>query len=67
MIQINKTSRFETRSNSTPKAKKLKIADTDEIQKASETLTEELLFAENLENGIEIEFDDIKTKLTITK
>ena len=33
----------------------------------SETLTEELLFAENLENGIEIEFDDIKTKLTITK
>lgn len=33
----------------------------------SETLTEELLFAESLENGIEIEFDDIKTKLTITK
>ncbi|VXB34119.1 Isoleucine--tRNA ligase [Flavobacterium sp. 9R] len=33
----------------------------------SETLTEQLLFAENLENGTEIEFDDIKTKLTITK
>nr|WP_315170373.1 isoleucine--tRNA ligase [uncultured Flavobacterium sp.] len=33
----------------------------------SETLTEELLFAENLENGTEIEFDDIKSKLIITK
>lgn len=33
----------------------------------SETLTEELLFAESLENGTEIEFDDIKSKLIITK
>ena len=33
----------------------------------SETLTEELLFVETLENGIEIEFEDIKSKIIITK
>ncbi|AOZ99267.1 isoleucine--tRNA ligase [Flavobacterium commune] len=33
----------------------------------SETLTEELVFEEHIENGTEIEFDDIKTKITITK
>lgn len=33
----------------------------------SETLTEELVFETQIENGIEIEFDDIKTKITITK
>jgi isoleucyl-tRNA synthetase len=33
----------------------------------SETLTEELVFEEDLENGIEIEFDEIKTKIKITK
>ncbi|MES2239510.1 MAG: isoleucine--tRNA ligase, partial [Bacteroidota bacterium] len=33
----------------------------------SETLTEELVFAAQIENGTEIEFDDIKTKITITK
>jgi isoleucyl-tRNA synthetase len=33
----------------------------------SETLTEALIFSDSLENGIEIEFDDIHTKLTITK
>ena len=33
----------------------------------SETLTEELLFEENIENGTEIEFDEIKTRITITK
>ncbi len=32
----------------------------------SETLTEELVFEENISNGIEIEFDEIKTKITIT-
>ncbi|GAA4058326.1 isoleucine--tRNA ligase [Flavobacterium chungnamense] len=32
-----------------------------------ETLTEELNFTDNLENGIEIEFDDIKTKILISK
>ncbi|MCW2118296.1 isoleucine--tRNA ligase [Flavobacterium sp. 7A] len=33
----------------------------------SETLTEELIFIEKIENGTEIEFDDIKTLITITK
>jgi isoleucyl-tRNA synthetase len=33
----------------------------------SETLTEELNFLDNVENGIEIEFDEIKTKIIITK
>jgi isoleucyl-tRNA synthetase len=32
-----------------------------------ETLTEELNFTDNLESGIEIEFDDIKTKILISK
>ena len=33
----------------------------------SETLTETLVFEEYIMNGIEIEFDEIKTKITITK
>ncbi|MFY0481787.1 isoleucine--tRNA ligase [Flavobacterium sp. PLA-1-15] len=33
----------------------------------SETLTEQLIFEENITNGTEIEFDNIKTKLLITK
>jgi isoleucyl-tRNA synthetase len=33
----------------------------------SETLTETLVFEENIDNGTEIEFDDIKTIITITK
>ena len=33
----------------------------------SETLTEELNFLDTIENGIEIEFDEIKTKIIITK
>ena len=33
----------------------------------SETLTETLLFEVNVANGTEIEFDDIKTKIPITK
>jgi isoleucyl-tRNA synthetase len=33
----------------------------------SETLTEELIFVDALQNGIEIEFDDIKTKILISK
>ena len=32
-----------------------------------ETLTEQLLFVNHLENGIEIEFDDIKTRILISK
>ncbi|MFZ4105249.1 isoleucine--tRNA ligase [Flavobacterium sp.] len=33
----------------------------------SETLTKDLIFVDKLENGIEIEFDEIKTKLLISK
>jgi isoleucyl-tRNA synthetase len=33
----------------------------------SETLTETLVFEENINNGTEIEFDEIKTKISITK
>ncbi|AMA48159.1 isoleucine--tRNA ligase [Flavobacterium covae] len=33
----------------------------------TETLTEQLIFAENIENGTEIEFDNLKTKIYITK
>ena len=41
------------------------IANASYIQ--SETLTETLTFEENLTNGTEIEFDQIKTKIIITK
>ncbi|WP_298397187.1 isoleucine--tRNA ligase [Flavobacterium sp.] len=33
----------------------------------SETLTENLIFQDNVDNGIEIEFDDIKTRILISK
>jgi len=33
----------------------------------SETLTETLVFEENIDNGTEIEFDEIKTRISITK
>ncbi|PRZ26371.1 isoleucine--tRNA ligase [Flavobacterium granuli] len=33
----------------------------------SETLTSNLVFVDEIENGTEIEFDEIKTKITITK
>ena len=33
----------------------------------SETLTETLVFEEHLNDGAEIEFDDIKTKIVISK
>jgi isoleucyl-tRNA synthetase len=33
----------------------------------SETLTQELIFEDKIENGIEIEFDDIKTTILISK
>ncbi|WP_264559934.1 isoleucine--tRNA ligase [Flavobacterium sp. N2270] len=52
------------------------IQNNEEIEQAvaanlsyikSETLTNELLFKENLENGTEIEFDDLKTLILISK
>ncbi|CAM4127209.1 isoleucine--tRNA ligase [Flavobacterium antarcticum] len=44
-----------------------KAVSENETYIKSETLTKELLFTEQLENGTLIEFDDIKTVLTITK
>lgn len=40
---------------------------TNEDYIKSETLTEELIFEDTLENGTEIEFDDIKTLVLISK
>ena len=40
-------------------------ANSDYIK--AETLTEELVFQDKIENGIEIEFDNIKTKILISK
>jgi len=42
------------------------IKNNDDYIK-SETLTETLDFVDELQNGIEIEFDDIKTKILISK
>ncbi|WP_269686089.1 isoleucine--tRNA ligase [Flavobacterium lacustre] len=55
---------------------KVYLQNNDTLQEAvkaneayikSETLTEFLVFEENIANGTEIEFDEIKTKITITK
>jgi isoleucyl-tRNA synthetase len=55
---------------------KVHLQKNSELEKAvyanqayikSETLSEALVFEEVLESGTEIEFDDIKTKITITK
>ncbi|MDD5150360.1 MAG: isoleucine--tRNA ligase [Flavobacterium sp.] len=44
-----------------------KAVKANEAYIKSETLTETLVFEENISEGIEIEFDDIKTKIAITK
>jgi isoleucyl-tRNA synthetase len=44
-----------------------KAVKTNEDYIKSETLTETLVFEENISNGIEVEFDEIKTKISITK
>jgi isoleucyl-tRNA synthetase len=44
-----------------------KAVKANEAYIKSETLTEILVFEESISNGTEIEFDDIKTKLAITK
>lgn len=44
-----------------------KAIHTNEAYIKSETLTETLRFEENVTNGIEIEIDDIKTRILITK
>ncbi|WP_395051043.1 isoleucine--tRNA ligase [Flavobacterium sp.] len=44
-----------------------KAVKANEAYIKSETLTETLLFEDAISNGAEIEFDEIKTKITITK
>jgi len=55
---------------------KVHLQKNSELEKAvkanedyikSETLSEVLIFEDSISNGTEIEFDDIKTKITITK
>ena len=44
----------------------MQFLDNEEYIK-SETLTESLVFVDHVKNGTEIEFDDIKTKILISK
>ncbi|MFI0491771.1 isoleucine--tRNA ligase, partial [Flavobacterium sp.] len=44
-----------------------KAVKANEVYIKSETLTETLVFEENISDGTEIEFDEIKTKIAITK
>ncbi len=55
---------------------KVHLQKNSELEKAvkaneeyikSETLTETLVFEEVINEGIEVEFDEIKTKISITK
>ena len=48
-----------------PELEKAVAANEDYIK--SETLTESLVFEDDLSNGTELEFDEIKTRIIITK
>ena len=57
-----------TNPSQSEQAKQLENAvKANEAYIKSETLTETLVFEENIINGTEIEFDEIKTKISITK
>lgn len=68
---IRKDSGFEVTDKITvnmeknPQVEEAVLANESYIK--SETLTETLIFVETLENGTEIEFDDIKTSILISK
>jgi isoleucyl-tRNA synthetase len=68
---IRKDSGFEVTDKITVKMEKNSQVEeavlANESYIKSETLTESLIFVENLENGTEIEFDDIKTSILISK
>jgi isoleucyl-tRNA synthetase len=68
---IRKDSGFEVTDKITVKMEKnIQVEEAvlaNESYIRSETLTESLIFVENLENGTEIEFDDIKTSILISK
>jgi isoleucyl-tRNA synthetase len=68
---IRKDSGFEVTDKITVKMEKNPHVEeavlANELYIKSETLTESLIFVEKLENGTEIEFDDIKTSMLISK
>jgi len=68
---IRKDSGFEVTDKIVVRLEKSGILEeailANETYIKSETLTEELIFEESIESGTEIEFDNIKTKLLITK
>jgi isoleucyl-tRNA synthetase len=68
---IRKDSGFEVTDKITVHLQKNDILQeavkANEVYIKSETLTKSLVFEENIINGTEIEFDEIRTKITITK
>ena len=59
------TDKIVVKMEKNPQLEKAVLANSAYIK--SETLTESLIFEEKIENGIEIEFDDIKTSILISK
>ncbi|MFN7045390.1 MAG: isoleucine--tRNA ligase [Flavobacterium sp.] len=59
------TDKITVKMEKNPQVEEAVLANESYIK--SETLTESLIFVENLQNGTEIEFDDIKTSILISK
>ncbi|CAM3819219.1 isoleucine--tRNA ligase [Flavobacterium cucumis] len=59
------TDKITVKMEKNPQVEEAVLANESYIK--SETLTESLIFMENLKNGMEIEFDDIKTSILISK
>ncbi len=59
------TDKITVKMEKNPQVEEAVLANESYIK--SETLTESLIFVENIENGTEIEFDDIKTSILISK
>lgn len=59
------TDKIVVKMEKNPQLEEAVLANSAYIK--SETLTESLIFEEKIENGIEIEFDDIKTSILISK
>jgi isoleucyl-tRNA synthetase len=59
------TDKIVVKMEKNPQIEAAVLANSEYIK--SETLTETLLFEEKIENGIEIEFDEIKTSILISK
>jgi isoleucyl-tRNA synthetase len=59
------TDKIVVKMEKNPQIEAAVVANSEYIK--SETLTETLLFEDKIENGIEIEFDEIKTSILISK